>query len=792
VYANPTGGEFAAGAGEISTLGNLTTIQQDTQRAVVNWQSFSSSANETIKFVQPSSDAAILNRVTGNLPSNLDGVLEGNGRVYLINQNGIVLGKDGIINVNGGFVASTRDVNNEAFMQGGALVYKGESIGDIQILGKVKSAQGDIILIAQKTDIKQGAELLAGGNIKLVAANEVQLTDGKITVKPNTGDAGQITVEGALQAAQVQLLAHNNNLGALAINTAGTIRATGTQNNPDGSVSIMAEGEGSNIKVASTIEATNYDSNKQGGTIIIGRDLETGLLSNSTDASGATLNTNRGFVETSGNWLATYGTRVLAKEWLLDPTNITIAGSGASGTAYAANYTAGADSIILASDINTSLNAGTSVTIATSAAGASAGNITVNQGISKTAGGDATLTLKAHGDIVVTTFSTITSSAGKLNIIFNSDLDGDGSGAISITSASMTSNGGNITMGGGTAGNGTGAAMGSATYKNGFYMFGSTLTSGVGNISIIGQSTNGGTAGALFEYGNLASTSGSFYVKGTAPSTNSNSGSFGVLSRTYSDFTTSSGNITIDATTNASGAGSYGMLIQNGTYTTTTGNITINATSNATGGPYNTGFELGSGGAIVAGTTGTVSITAKSGANAADGLYIDAGSLGIKTTGANVVLTGSKANVNGGAALALTKVTTGGGNLTLTGDSMDIYGALNAGTGNVIIQNKTAGTLIDVGGADVFTASPLTLGITNAELGRITAANTKIGSATAGNINVSAAITTATTNGNVTLQTGTGGISGTGTIAIGAPSLTLDSATTGTLSGAISGTGTLT
>ena len=256
-FAAPTGGEFAAGAGAISQAGNLTTIQQNTQHAIVNWQSFNSNAGEIIKFVQPNVNAAILNRVVGDMPSNLNGVLEGNGRVYLINQNGIMLGKDGVINVNGGFVGSTRDVTNKAFMDGGALVFKGESIGDIQILGKVKSDQGDIVLIAQKVDVKEGAALIAGEKIRLVAANEVQLTDGKITVKPSSGDKGQITVEGALQAAQVQLLANNNNLGALAINTTGTIRATGTVQNPDGSVTIMAEGEGGNIKVAGVIPPKN-------------------------------------------------------------------------------------------------------------------------------------------------------------------------------------------------------------------------------------------------------------------------------------------------------------------------------------------------------------------------------------------------------------------------------------------------------------------------------------------------------------------------------------------------------
>jgi filamentous hemagglutinin family protein len=481
-YANPTGGEFAAGAGAISQAGNLTTIQQNTQHAIVNWQSFGSEAHETIKFVQPNVNAAILNRVVGDMPSNLNGVLEGNGRVYLINQNGIMLGKDGIINVNGGFVGSTRDVTNEAFMAGGALIYKGESIGNIQILGKVKSAQGDIVLIAQKVDVKEGAALIAGEKIRLVAANEVQLTDGKITVKPSTGDKGQITVEGALQATQVQLLANNNNLGALAINTTGTIRATGTVQNPDGSVTIMAEGEGSNIKVAGTIEALNYDSNKQGGSIIIGRDVETGHLAKSLDASGAILSTNKGFIETSGEHLATDGISIKAKTWLIDPNEIVIGNTTTTGGSLIAAQAAAGISHILASTVNTALASGTNVIITTSAGTGGNGNISVNSAISNTTAGN-TLTLNADQSVIVNaniTASNITLNAGTGSIYGAGNLTASG-GAITLSSA--------ITGSAATATNTlTGAITAASLTKNGL---GTIALSGTNNYTSAVNVTQG-------------------------------------------------------------------------------------------------------------------------------------------------------------------------------------------------------------------------------------------------------------------------------------------------------------
>ena len=93
----------------VGGAGATTTVTQTTQRAIVNWQRFSIGAGETTRFVQPGAASAILNRVTGGDPSKLMGQLTSNGRVYLINPHGVVVGPDGRVTT-GGFVASTLDV----------------------------------------------------------------------------------------------------------------------------------------------------------------------------------------------------------------------------------------------------------------------------------------------------------------------------------------------------------------------------------------------------------------------------------------------------------------------------------------------------------------------------------------------------------------------------------------------------------------------------------------------------------------------------------------------------------
>jgi large exoprotein involved in heme utilization and adhesion len=39
--ANPTGGNVVAGAANIAQSGNVTNIDQSTNRAIINWQGFS-------------------------------------------------------------------------------------------------------------------------------------------------------------------------------------------------------------------------------------------------------------------------------------------------------------------------------------------------------------------------------------------------------------------------------------------------------------------------------------------------------------------------------------------------------------------------------------------------------------------------------------------------------------------------------------------------------------------------------------------------------------------------------
>ena len=115
VMAAPVGGTVAAGAANISSAGNTTTIVQTTPKAVINWQGFNVGSTESVSFVQPSSSSAVLNRVTSPGPTTIQGSIQANGQVFVVNPNGILFANGSSVNV-GGLVASTLGVNDSNFI----------------------------------------------------------------------------------------------------------------------------------------------------------------------------------------------------------------------------------------------------------------------------------------------------------------------------------------------------------------------------------------------------------------------------------------------------------------------------------------------------------------------------------------------------------------------------------------------------------------------------------------------------------------------------------------------------
>ena len=100
---------------------NLMTINQNQQYATINWNSFNIGSKATVYFSQKNAKGvaqptwAALNRIYDQNPSLIFGTLKADGRVYLINQNGILFGPGSQVNVHS-MVASALNIRDNDFL----------------------------------------------------------------------------------------------------------------------------------------------------------------------------------------------------------------------------------------------------------------------------------------------------------------------------------------------------------------------------------------------------------------------------------------------------------------------------------------------------------------------------------------------------------------------------------------------------------------------------------------------------------------------------------------------------
>ncbi|WP_166444133.1 filamentous hemagglutinin N-terminal domain-containing protein, partial [Pararobbsia silviterrae] len=123
----PTGGQVQAGNANISQTGTTMNINQSSQRAVIDWNTFNVGQGNTVRFNQPNAQAQTLNRVTGAEASQIQGSLLANGQVLIQNANGVLFGNGAVVNV-GALLATTKSIDANAFMAGDPLELKSTGV----------------------------------------------------------------------------------------------------------------------------------------------------------------------------------------------------------------------------------------------------------------------------------------------------------------------------------------------------------------------------------------------------------------------------------------------------------------------------------------------------------------------------------------------------------------------------------------------------------------------------------------------------------------------------------------
>jgi filamentous hemagglutinin family protein len=359
--ALPQGPQVNQGSVSIATSAAGTmTIAQGSDRAIVNWNDFSIGAGHLVQIQQPGASSALLNRVTGDNASLINGGLQANGQVYLLNPHGVVIGPSGTIDT-AGFLASVLHVADADFMKGGALDLSGGAVAGIVNLGTIHASSGDVVLLAPVV-ANRGTISAPGGTAALASGGDVLYSPGgsiliKAPAPVATGDAA-VDNSGVIEAAQVALKAAGSPY-ALAVNNDGLISATSLTR--DGGRIVLEGGDGDIRVGASGVVRANAAGSGNGGTIHIGAGAQgRTTFAGAAEAKGGDAAGNGGFVEISGHDLDYTGrTTTLAANGkagtlLLDPTTIGV-GNTVGTDLDGGNVTiSAADSITVSSAVSNS------------------------------------------------------------------------------------------------------------------------------------------------------------------------------------------------------------------------------------------------------------------------------------------------------------------------------------------------------------------------------------------------------------------------------------------------------
>src|SRR6187200_2411647 len=313
--AGPEGASVVGGAATISGQGGPAVIvNQSTSSAVINWNTFNIRANESVRFNQPSASSVALNRVTGGLgPSEIMGSLTANGRVFIINRDGILFGPGSVVNT-AGFLATTNDIKNADFMAGRYnFNIPGRPDASIVNQGRITATSGGFAALVAPGVRNSGTITATLGTVALASGNSFTLDmygDKLITLA--VGDSIASKVIDVATGKPLRSLVSNTKNGTISanggrveltaaaaravvdsvINTRGVIRADSIGHR-NGLIVLNAATGGSKpagapaqtIKLAGTISAAGRHRGTTGGTVVVsGEHIK--LANAKIDASG--------------------------------------------------------------------------------------------------------------------------------------------------------------------------------------------------------------------------------------------------------------------------------------------------------------------------------------------------------------------------------------------------------------------------------------------------------------------------------------------------------------------------
>ncbi|MBC7453648.1 MAG: filamentous hemagglutinin N-terminal domain-containing protein [Massilia sp.] len=286
--AAPQGGQVVAGSATLQApTGGSTLVTQSSQNAIINWQSFSIGAGETVRFVQPGASAVMLNRVVGSDPSRIFGTLTANGQVFLVNGAGVYFSPGARVDV-GALVASSLNITNDNFLAGRYQFTAGAQAGAVSNAGQLRGAfvvlaapqvsnAGSIVATAGSTALVAGARItldiagdqLVNMSVDAAAANAAVLNSGSIHA-----DGGKVFMSARSSNAVLDTV----------INTSGIVRATSMVER-NGQI-VLDGGTAGQVHVSGTLAAGGGAAGASGGSVHVLGDQVALLAGAHIDVSG--------------------------------------------------------------------------------------------------------------------------------------------------------------------------------------------------------------------------------------------------------------------------------------------------------------------------------------------------------------------------------------------------------------------------------------------------------------------------------------------------------------------------
>ncbi len=278
-FALPSGATVVSGdAGfQTSTDGRHMVIDQQSHKLITNWNEFSVRADERVSFHQPGQDAVALNRVIGRNGSDIQGRIDANGKVFLVNPNGVVFGKSAQVNV-GGLVASTLDLADRDFLAGN-YQFSGDSGATVSNAGSLQASEGGSIALLGARVSNDGVIQAQLGDVALGAGQGINLNfdgDGLLNLQVDKGSVDALAHNGGLIRAdggQVLMSARSaDSLLKTVVNNQGTLEAR-TLRSAEGRI-VLDGGKQGTVRVAGKQDASAIGGGNGGLVLNQGANVE--------------------------------------------------------------------------------------------------------------------------------------------------------------------------------------------------------------------------------------------------------------------------------------------------------------------------------------------------------------------------------------------------------------------------------------------------------------------------------------------------------------------------------------